>query len=198
MAGDTGQILQRHLLHPLVAQALEGWQLVLGAERRFTREVWDTVKSVYSSRRRCFQDRGGYYDHWCWNLLDALYNSPPSGRWCLQHHQFHRFDLTGPSTMNHTHIDNTFSSIEGGTTPKLANASSILSPVYHHTHIDNTFSSIEGGTTPKLKNASSILSPVYHHTHRDNIFQCRGGYYPNTEKCAVYPIPCLPSLYPYS
>jgi hypothetical protein len=39
MAGDTRQILQRHLLHPLVAQALEGWQLVLGAERRFTREV---------------------------------------------------------------------------------------------------------------------------------------------------------------
>ena len=86
-------------------------------------------------------------------------------------------------------IETTFSSIEGGTTPKLKNAPSILSPVYHHyTHIVNTFSGIEGGTTPKLKNAPSILSPVYHQIHRDNIFQCRGGYYPNTEKCVIYPI----------
>ena len=127
----------------------------------------------------------------CWNLLDALYNSPSSGRWCLKH-KFHRFDLADPLYItNHTHIDNTFSSIEGGTTPKLKNAQSILTPVYRHTHRDNTFSSIEGGTTPKLKNAPSILSPVYH--HRDNIFRCRGGYYPETEKCAVYPNPCLPS-----
>ena len=39
MAGDTWQILQRHLLHPLVAQALEGRQRVLGAERRCMSEV---------------------------------------------------------------------------------------------------------------------------------------------------------------
>ena len=99
-------------------------------------------------------------------------------------------------------IETTFSSVEGVTTPTLKNAPPILSPVYHHTHRDNTFSSIEGGTTPKLKNAPSILYPVYH--HRDNIFQCRGGYYPNTEKCAVDPIPFgvffdvdLPSLSSY-
>jgi len=98
-----------------------------------------------------------------------------------------------------TIIETTFSSVEGATTPTLKNALSILSPLVsssmliyrHYPHIDNTFSSIEGGTTPKLKNAPSILSPVYH--HRDNIFQCRGGYYPNTEKRAAYPIPCLPS-----
>ena len=193
MAGDTRQILQRHLLHPLVAQALEGWQLVLGAERRFTREVWDTVKSVYSSRWRCFQDRGGYYYHWCWNLLDALYNSPPSGRWCLQHHKFHRFDLTDPSTMNHTHIDNTFSSIEGGTTPKLKNASSILSPVYHHIHRGNIFQ-CRGGYYPNTEKGAVYPIPCLpSYSYRQHIFQYRGGYYPETEKCAVYPIPCLPS-----
>jgi hypothetical protein len=32
MAGDTWQILHRHLLHLLVVQALEGWQFVLGAD----------------------------------------------------------------------------------------------------------------------------------------------------------------------
>ena len=122
---------------------------------------------------------------WCWNLLDALYNSPSSGPWCLKH-KFHRFDLADPFIMNHTHIDNTFSSnsIEGGTTPKLKNAPSILSPpcsiflgfVYHHyTHKDKTFSSVEGATTPTLKNAPSILSPVYHHTHIDNTFSSIEG-----------------------
>ena len=42
MAGDTWQILHRHLLHLLVAQALEGWQFVLGADI-FSRaaNVWE-------------------------------------------------------------------------------------------------------------------------------------------------------------
>jgi hypothetical protein len=43
------------------------------------------------------------------------------------------------------HIDNTFSRVEGATTPTPKNASTIIS----YTHIDNTFSSIEGVTTPK-------------------------------------------------
>ena len=121
----------------------------------------------YSYRQHIFQYRGGYYPR-NWKMRRLSY---PLSTIIL--------------------IETTFSSVEGATTPTLKNAPPILSPVYHHTHIDNTFSSIEGCTTPKLKNAPSILSPVYH--HRDNIFQCRGGYYPNTEKSAVYPIPCLPS-----
>ena len=93
MAGDTWQILQRQFLHLLVAQALEGWQLVLGAERRFTSEVWVTVKCV-SFTVEMFPASRGLLPR-CWNLLDALYNSPSSGRWCLKH-KFHRFDLADP------------------------------------------------------------------------------------------------------
>ena len=130
MAGDTWQILQWHLLHPLVAQALEGRQLVLGAERRFTREVWVTVKSVYPSRWRCFQHRGGYYYHWCWNFLDAF----------SLHHQ-------------------------GG------DACSIIS------FIGLTWRTLLPWIIPKEL------------TH----FPVSRGYYPEIEKCVVYPIPCLSS-----
>ena len=76
MAGDTWQILQRQFLHLLVAQALEGWQLVLGAERRFTSEVWVTVKCVSFTVERCFQHRGGYYPdaEICWMLYIILHH----------------------------------------------------------------------------------------------------------------------------
>ena len=76
MAGDAWQILQRQFLHLLVAQALEGWQLVLGAERRCTSEVWVTVKCVSLTVERCFQHRGGYYPdaEICWMLYIILHH----------------------------------------------------------------------------------------------------------------------------
>ena len=129
MAGDTWQILQRQFLHLLVAQALEGWQLVLGAERRFTSEVWVTVKCVSFTVERCFQHRGGYYPdaEICWMLYIIL------------HHQ-------GGDVWSISFIDLTWLTL------------------YHESY-----------------------------SYRQHIFQCRGGYYPETEKCVVYPIPCLPS-----
>ena len=95
------------------------------------------------------------------------FKSPSSGRRCLQHHKFHRFDLTDPSTMNHTHMDNIFSSVEGATTPTLKKCA--VYPIHSVVFFDVYLPSL----------------PSY----RQHIFQYRGGYYPNTEKLAVDPRP---------
>ena len=113
---------------PLWLRRLKGGNLSLVASED-SRAKSESPLSLYPSRRRCFQHRGGYYPdaEICWMLYIIL------------HHQ-------GGDVWSISFIDLTWLTL------------------YHESY-----------------------------SYRQHIFQCRGGYYPNTEKRAVYPIPCLPS-----
>ena len=155
MAGDTWQILQRHLLEDASAKSEAPLSLYILHHGNVS-SIKGLLLPLILTFSRCFIN---------------LFNSPSSGR---------RWDacslksfvgLTWGTllyTMTQTHLDNAFSSIEGATTPKLKNAPPILSPLlfslmliyYHYSYIDHEFSS---GTCVYTE---LILTQISFYTHR--------------------------------